>query len=326
MEPMSLDEAYRRWLDQLEGILGSAGADGSLLGEMAAYSFLTGGKRIRGILPSWLAANLGGNGDAALPLGAGLEILHNASLVHDDLQDGDTHRRGKLAVWSRWGAAQAINLGDGLFCLGLGQIARARCGAEAFRPVCEALYAGTRGQVMEFQLQLPADQPESIAPSLAAVEAVARAKTGALFGACLLSGALAAGLSLAEAQRWYTFGEELGLLYQVQDDYLDLVGDKGRDRRGSDIVEGKISFPVAWALERAPGEAADEVLRIVRLPRSHTGPRESDRAIALLRDLGALGATASWLRERRERAGGHPFSAAVPGLVDHFLAPVSHVL
>lgn len=326
MSPLSLDEARARFMDALEARIDAAIAPSGLLAEMSRYCFATGGKRIRALLPPWVSANLGGDPAAALPLGAGLEILHNATLVHDDLQDGDTHRRGRPTVWNRWGAAQAINVGDSLFFLGLAEVCAAPAGPVAMGPICEAMQRVVHGQVMEFQLQLPADRAEALPPSLDRVCEMATAKTGALFGACLMAGALAAGRPMGEARTWYNHGEALGLLFQVQDDYLDLVGDKGRDLKGSDIAEGKISFPVAWALEHAPAEAAAELLTIVRLPRAETGPEHIERALHLLEAHGALAATAAWLRQRRDDALGGPFAAAVPGLAERFLAPVVHAL
>lgn len=320
------DRARARWMDRLEARIAEAIADDTLLGPMLAYHFSTGGKRIRALLPPWVCDELGGDGASALDLGAGLEILHNATLIHDDIQDGDALRRGAPTVWSRWGVAQGINTGDSLFFLGLGLVARAPAGPGLLGPVCDALQEVVRGQVMEFQLQRPPGDPEGLAPSWAHFRAMAEAKTGALFGACLMSGAAAAGADDAQRAAFYRFGLSIGLLFQVQDDYLDLVGEKGRELRGADLAEGKLSFPVVWALEHAPPETSAALMEILRLPRAQTTPADVGRALGMLDRCGALAATAAWLRARRDEALADPCAQRLPGLIDRFLAPVVHAL
>lgn len=326
MPRMTLDEALSTCLPKVEARIRERIGGASMLDEMATYHFATGGKRIRGILPSFVCANLGGDAASAIALGAGLEVLHNATLIHDDVQDGDTHRRGWPTVWAKWGVAQAINVGDSLFFQGLALLAEDPAGLALLPGVCAAMDAVVRGQVMEFQLQRPPGSPEALPVSLDSVRAVAEAKTGALFGICLTAGGAAAGRSAPELESLRSFGIGAGLLFQVQDDYLDLVGDKGRGERGSDLKEGKLSFPVVWAVEHAAPAVAEELLAIVRTPREATSDGDVARALALLEACGALAATAEWLRTHRDRAARNPCAEAVPGLVERFLAPVAHAI
>ena len=93
------------------------------LAEMLSVHLATGGKRLRALIPSWLHTNRGGALAEVLPMAIGVELLHNATLVHDDLQDGDTHRRGEPTTWMHYGEAQAINAGDALYS----RVCRASC-------------------------------------------------------------------------------------------------------------------------------------------------------------------------------------------------------
>src|SRR5215831_8065429 len=111
---LSFEEAQQRWGAELEQRLRESVSATGLVGEMLSYQLASRGKRLRALLPVWGAANLGGRPEDALDVGVGLELLHNATLVHDDLQDGDRYRRGVPTVWHRWGAVQAINAGNAL--------------------------------------------------------------------------------------------------------------------------------------------------------------------------------------------------------------------
>lgn len=296
-----------------------------LLERMARYHLETGGKRIRALLPPWVCANLGGEPDDAVPFGVGLELIHNGTLVHDDVQDGDEWRRGKAALWCKWGVPQAINVGDAMYFWGLEAIASGPHGAQAVGHVTRAVVGTITGQVMEFQLRPDADEP--LEASLQTWIQTATAKTGALFGACVACGVLAAGHTDAEALlAAQDLGEAVGLIFQVQDDFLDLVGDKGRDKAGGDLREGKLSFPVAWCYGNAPAERAQRLRVIVDTPRAETTDAMVDEAMALLESTGAVEATAQWLRNMRDSIATQRYAETVPGIVARILKPVAHRL
>lgn len=322
----TIDGARARWGAEVEARLLAALDGWEALTHMGRYHMETGGKRLRALLPALVAANAGGDAEDALELGVGIELIHNATLVHDDLQDGDEVRRKKPAVWRAFGATQAINLGDALFFLGLERVSLAPAGPGLLGAVSRAVTRVVGGQSMEFQLQLPSGDPLHMAATLESWEAMARAKTGALFGLCCQAGAAAAGRGAGEAEELRAYGEDAGLLFQVQDDYLDLIGDKGRARPGSDLAEGKLSFPVVWALEAGGGADATRLLEIVRTPRPETPDAWVDEGLALLERVGALDATARWLRQRRDALADASVARWVPGLVERFLAPVRHAL
>jgi geranylgeranyl diphosphate synthase, type I len=323
---ISLEEIHRCYAGEIERRVREAGTRHGLIGEMVEYHLSTGGKRMRALLPVWICKNLRGRPESAIDLGVGLELLHNATLVHDDLQDGDRMRRGQPAVWTRFGAGQAINAGDALIFEGLASVARAPAGPRVLEPVLDALKRMVDGQAMELQMQLDESAPGAIPPTLEAWKRMAIGKTGALFGACLCAGATAATATRPIIERAAQYGERVGLLFQVQDDFLDLVGDKGRERRGADLIEGKRSFPLMWALEHGEAEVVAPIRTLLATPRAQRTWQQVDEALKALKGCGALAATAAWLVEAMRAAEDDPIATVVPGWATRCLAPVKDAL
>lgn len=324
---MELDEVRGEWHGLVDERLREAvaGSGDTLLSEMTSFHMDTGGKRLRALIPIWVCINAGGEPETALELGVGLELIHNATLIHDDLQDGDEVRRGQPTVWRRWGEAQAINAGDALYFHGIQRLLRSPAGPEVALAASDALVRVIAGQVMEFRLQLGAEDSNALAPTLHHWEQMARGKTGALFGVCCLAGALAAGRPDAASDA-LSYGTDLGMFFQVQDDLLDLVGDKGRGTLGSDIAEGKRSYPVVWALTHGDRMGAERLLEIVATPREETTEVMVDDAIATLIHLGAIEATTRWLRVGGDALRSHPLAPLTPGIVEAVLRPIAHAL
>jgi geranylgeranyl pyrophosphate synthase len=363
-EPLSLDAALERFAPLSEAALLEAVAGEGVLHEAMAYHLQTGGKRLRAVLPPWIAFNLAGSplpeaadrmvpsglsapapsvssglsatvpsvpsGQAAPPpsarseamslaCGVALELVHNGTLVHDDVQDGDAVRRGLPTVWRAYGMPQAINAGSWLMLAGCRAALRAG-GREAAEALERALLRVIEGQALEFSLQTESR------PTVAAWERMARAKTGALFGAAFELGALSAGLPASERSELGAWGETLGLFFQLQDDLLDLLGDKGREAPATDLAEGKISHPVAWLAEHAPDALRQRALGIVRKPREETTRDEVQEALAALHDAGALQASLAVLVNWKRQLEASPFAATVPGIIPRILAPLVHVL
>ncbi|MSP90473.1 MAG: polyprenyl synthetase family protein [Myxococcales bacterium] len=231
---------------------GVAAPRGSDLATMATAQLTTGGKRLRGLLPPALVAAAGGPLDAALELGACIELAHNGTLVHDDIQDGDRERRGQPTLWTRHGVPQAINAGDFMLLRPVAHLLASHPIEGTVRPalahaLAEAIVETISGQVADIGLR------DATAPTRAMLRPVFEAKTGPLFGVCLGGAALLVnGTAPAQA---HAAACALGLAFQIRDDLLDLVGSKGR-LRGADLAEGKVSWPVAIALERMPAAEA----------------------------------------------------------------------
>jgi geranylgeranyl pyrophosphate synthase len=242
----------------------------------------TGGKRLRARLALAACDALGGSAEAAIDWAAAVELLHNASLVHDDIQDGDRSRRGRPALWARHGTAQAINAGDLLLMLPFRALGRYPVEMQAALVQILAEYAErtARGQVLELGLSAAADK------GWGAYFNAVSGKTGTLFALPVCGAAHLAGLPMEDAKSLASVFTSIGVVYQLQDDLLDLFDAKGRGTRGSDIYEGRLSAAVLTHLDLHPDEVA-AVLEVLAAPREQTSADQVQRLIARLIDGGA---------------------------------------
>jgi geranylgeranyl diphosphate synthase type I len=285
----------------------------------------SGGKQIRARLALDATAALGGDAYVAVPWAAACEALHNASLVHDDLQDGDEVRRGRPALWSVWGAAQAINAGDLLLMLPTLALARLKA-PDAVKwqlALCVAHHGActARGQSDELDLR----RLSHLTPE--AYRHAAVGKTAGLFGMPVEGAALLAGRSLQEARALAAPFERLGLLYQLQDDVVDLYGDKGRGDPGADVREGKVSALVVAHLALHPGDRL-WLTSILRTPREAVSDADVAAVTARFRDGGALAEVLTWIEDLAaglltELAGEPALAEVAAGLRDRVLAPLA---
>lgn len=250
---------------------------------MADEHLATGGKRLRARLALAATTALGGSVRDAIPWAAAVELLHNATLVHDDIQDRDTVRRGAPTLWARHGTAQAINAGDFLLMLPFLAVGEAplQLQSELCRGLADHAVRTVRGQIAELDL-IKRGPPGWDAY----LEAIA-GKTGALVGLPVYGAAILAGRSRAQAEQLSNAFAGLGLLFQLQDDVLDLYGDKGRGRPGSDLFEGKVSALVVAHLARRPSDRGP-LLTLLTTPRDETPAEEVDRFIGDFAESGAL--------------------------------------
>jgi len=301
-------------------------AGSSLIG-MNAYHLETGGKRLRALLPLLVGELLGRSPAEALPFGAACEMLHNATLVHDDLQDGDEQRRGRPTVWKAFGEARAINLGDAMFQYALLLLHRLDLPAEAreqlSRSMLEDTIAVIDGQEREFALK------EVEAPAMEAYYQMVEGKTSGLFGLVLGGAGRVYGASELVIDALRSVGRELGVLFQIQDDVLDLYGEKGRGRVGEDVAEGKRSVMVVHALAHLDADGRAELKAIVDRPRDETSEADIARATEI---FDACGSKRFALEEIRRRKDAALAAAATTGdrnlielaeyLAELFIAPI----
>ncbi len=267
----------------------------------------SGGKRIRPLLCLLTCAASGGDWQCALPMAAALELLHNFSLLHDDIQDNSPLRRGRPTVWKIWGIPQAINAGDAMFTLahlaphqlttrGVAPAIALAALAE-FDRTCLAL---TQGQYLDMGFETR--ERVTAAEYLAMIER----KTAALIAACAALGARLAGADAGRVEHFRQFGRNLGLAFQVQDDLLGIWGDLAVTGKSaaSDLEKRKKSLPVVCGLEKSAGFA-----RAYAQP--HT-PDEPVTALAhTLEQLGARDDTQATARRLTAEAVEH-FEAAQP--------------
>lgn len=210
------------------------------------------GKRVRPTLVLLAAAAAGANWRSALPAAAAVEILHNFSLIHDDIQDNSQQRRGRPTVWAKWGMAQAINAGDTLFAL-------AHIALEGLETsVSDQVYIQAARLLPRTSLQLTQGQYLDLAyegmPNITTADywPMIWGKTGALIAACVRMGALVGGAEGAALKAYMVFGEKLGLAFQVHDDLLGVWGNPDAMGKSAhtDLLSGKKSLPVLYALEQ----------------------------------------------------------------------------
>lgn len=264
-------------------------------GTIAAEHLDTGGGRLRARLALAAAVALGGEADEAVGWAAACELLHNATLVHDDLLDGDRTRRGRPAAWMRHGAAQALVAGDLLLMLPYLALHWSEAGParlwEAVRALAWCASDVARGQAAELAVH------GSTGVSWDAYRRIATAKTGTLFRLPVLGAALLCGRTEGEAERLSVPFEALGVWFQVRDDLLDLRGRRGR-APGEDLREGKPTVLTVEHLARRPGDAG-WLGPLLRLPREATPADEVRRAVEAFRGGALAGARERMEAERR---------------------------
>ena len=208
------------------------------------------GKRIRPLLVLISAESAGGQWRKALPAAAAVELLHNFSLIHDDVQDRGEMRRGRPTVWTIWGDAQAINAGDLMFTLSnlavlkLGEVLSPRVALESARIFNETCVQLTKGQYLDMAYEKAQDL------TMEAYWPMVSGKTAALLACCAELGAVTAGADAVRRSIYRRFAYNLGLAFQVWDDWLGVWGDaavvgKSTD---SDLVAGKKSLPILYGL------------------------------------------------------------------------------
>jgi geranylgeranyl diphosphate synthase type I len=212
------------------------------------------GKLVRPLLCLCACEAVGGDVETALPLAAALELLHNFSLIHDDIEDESPRRHGRDTLWQAFGVPLAVNAGDGMFALAhvaLHGLLDAGVDARRFAVVSRLLDAASlrlcEGQYLDLALEKRLDV--AAADYLAMVSG----KTAALIAASAASGALVGEAPPAVVGAFEQFGEKLGLAFQVRDDVLGIWGASAETGKptGDDVRARKKSFPVVYALESA---------------------------------------------------------------------------
>jgi geranylgeranyl diphosphate synthase type I len=262
-----------------------------------------GGKALRPSLCLWACEALGGDRRKGLAAAAALELTHNFSLVHDDIQDCDRERRHRPTVWAVWGEGQAINAGDSLLILA--RLALLRLVDASLEPTAvvracrildEACLAMIEGQCMDLEFEERAQV--SVEEYLEMIEK----KSGALFGAALHLGALTAGADEALGERFGRAGRLLGTAFQVRDDLLGVWG--RRDVTGkpeaADIRRRKKTLPPLYALSAAPSHDREALAGIYR--RQALGENDVQQVMSVLERAGAYDYCQSMARQRLDEA------------------------
>ncbi len=312
-----LDEAVARLLPLIEEALREAVAAPDPLLEphygMMAYHLgfvdrelrptqANAGKRIRPLLCLLVNEAAGGEVTQALPAAVALELVHNFSLIHDDVEDGSEMRRHRPTVWKLWGIPQAINVGDGMFILA--RLALSRLHAEGVAPEVvlnvmrifdEACRVLTEGQYLD----LAFEQRDRVSED--EYWRMIAGKTGALLSAAAEIGAWIADVASPVREAYREFGLALGRAFQVQDDILGIWGEEAVTGKSaqSDILSRKKSLPIVYAL--AQDSEAGRALRAI-YARPEITPEDVPEVLHWLEEAGSRAYAQAMVREAHTRA------------------------
>lgn len=288
----------------------------------AATRDVVRGKRIRPLIAMLGAEAVGGSAEDAAPIAAATELLHNFTLIHDDIQDRSPNRRHRPTVWRVWGDAQAINAGDALFAAS--QIAMLRTprptnDAGTLRELATAFNRTTieivRGQVLDLENEgRPDVTPDEYLTMI-------RSKTAAILRFAAWAGAIVGGASGAVADQLGEVGEAVGMGFQIRDDMLGIwspADETGKDA-ADDIRRRKQSLPILILRERASGEDRDRLVELYQ--DEEVDPEGTAEVLAMLARYDVEAATMAHVTEAHERAD-RALTAALP---DHD-APAARAL
>jgi geranylgeranyl pyrophosphate synthase len=259
-------------LARVEERLGAlAAGHGATLAEHAGATIAAGGKRLRPLLVFLAAGDADGEG--LVRAATSVELVHSATLVHDDVLDAAALRRGLPTVWASAGREAATATGDLLFARAFAELAR-NGRIDEIRVLSDASGALAAGE-----LRQRADAWDAAVPVERYLHRC-ELKTARLFEAACRLGALESG---GDADALGTFGRRIGLAFQLLDDVLDVSGPAARTgkHRGTDLLDGTVTLPFILARERDPGLAALD-------PRAIAGPDEAERVCDRIEATGAL--------------------------------------
>ena len=229
--------------------------------EPGSYILNSGGKRLRPLLVLLSAKAVGGNFNNAYNAAAAVEMLHNFTLVHDDIMDNADKRRGRLTLHKKYDNNTAILAGDSLLSIAYEYLLK-DCNGNAK----EVISSFTHGliEVCEGQ-SLDTDFESRKNVSLSEYILMIKKKTAAMAEMCCRIGALLGGGNKTEVSALGNFGLNLGIAFQIQDDLLDISADEKKFGKtiGGDLVEGKKTFLFLEALEKSKGEDRQKLLRVI---------------------------------------------------------------
>ncbi len=219
--------------------------------EPVFYVLSQGGKRLRPKLVFLAAEVFGGSKEHAVHVASAFEMMHNFTLIHDDIMDDAPIRRGKETVYKKWNSNIAILSGDALATMALMELLKTPIDKVLLHQITE-VFATTSIEICEGQ-QMDIDFETSDKVTIEEYTEMIRLKTAVMLAGCLKSGAILANASAEEQEKLYQFGICVGLAFQLMDDWLDVYGEEKTfgKRIGGDIDENKKTFPYLLALSLA---------------------------------------------------------------------------
>ena len=262
------------------------------------YSMSGGGKRLRPVLLLLTVDAFGGSVEEAVPAALAVEVFHNFTLLHDDIMDNASMRRGKPSVFAKWGGNVALLSGDTMLIMAYKYLARIK--SENLQRVLN-IFSDMAAEVCEgqqYDMDFETQQRVLAEEYIAMIER----KTSALLSGSAMIGATLAGASDDDIRKIYRFATELGLAFQLQDDLLDSYGDECLGKKiGGDILEGKQTYLMVQAMSRASDEER-EVLRTTHKNEALSDAEKIATIKALYEKLDVKHATEQQIELRFERA------------------------
>lgn len=264
MNPESFSFLYERERKKVEKILVEAfkNRKPDSLYKPVKYILSTGGKRLRPLLVIFSTKAVGGNFSVVYNASVAVELLHNFTLVHDDIMDNADKRRGMLTLHKKYDDSTAILAGDGLLSVAYEYLLK-DCNGKTK----EVISAFTKGliEVCEGQ-SLDKDFETTDNVTIDKYKLMIMKKTAAMFEMCCTVGALLGGGSPKEIKAVSLFGKNIGIAFQIQDDLLDISGDEKKfgKKVGGDLIEGKKTFLFIKALSKAKGNDKKKLIKVIK--------------------------------------------------------------
>lgn len=278
-----------------ETILLSMRSQSPMIGQIAGHLINAGGKRLRPILTLSAARLFDYSGDKHVKLAAAVELIHGATLLHDDVVDGSALRRGASTANVLWGNKESVLVGDFLFSQAFELMVSAG-NLRVLQILSRAAGVIAEGEVLQLATQ------KNLEATFEMYLAVVESKTAALFAAAAQAGAVIAGATARDEDAMRSFGRNLGVAYQLVDDALDYSGrEKALGKSvGDDFREGKMTLPVVYALDRSGPAERDFWRRTIADGRQR--PEDFDHARRLIEATHALDDTFACARRYAARA------------------------
>ncbi len=268
-----------------------------LVGQISNYIISAGGKRLRPALLLLMSGALGYTQSHKYQLAAVVEFVHTATLLHDDVVDESTLRRGRPTANESFGNAASVLVGDFLYSRAFQMMVE--CGSMRVMSILsEATNVIAEGEVLQLMNMHDASLNE------AAYLRVIRSKTAKLFEASARLAAVLAGSDTATEEACASYGQALGTAFQVIDDALDYEGDTSRMGKnlGDDLREGKVTLPLIVAMQRASPADAALIRQAIEQPEANRLTQQLDAIMAVIGRTQALEATHAAARAEADRA------------------------
>jgi len=247
-----------------------------LIQEMGGYIAGAGGKRLRPILLLLAARLAGARGPRCVRLACVVELLHTATLIHDDVVDKAPLRRGQPSANAQWGDDASVLVGDHLYSKSFAMLVH-----DNDRAIMETLARATVSMTEAEVFQL--ERKRSGVVSEADYVRIITKKTASFISACCRIGALLGGAPGAQVEALTRYGLDVGIAFQISDDSLDFVADEDRFGKaiGADLREGKRTLPLIATLERVKPAEAERVRALIRMPRLSSAELEEIRRLVI---------------------------------------------